>query len=93
MSIKVITISLDAADRDFVLEYIGDLISSDLTEKLEKAELDKEGLIHCLLSEYDLDELIGNLSQEDDRDEGDANHHRAHVIAKQLETYEGRLHI
>lgn len=85
MSTMIIVVSLSNADRNFILNYIGDQIPHHLVIRLEELTLDPKGFVHGWLGDDDLEELIGNLFTLSRGDDDVEVREAAHRIAEALE--------
>jgi hypothetical protein len=74
---KTINIELYTVERDFIVDLIEYALLDELLNKLKRAKPDKENIINICLDEYDLEQLIGNLSLE-------ANHNKKRSIQENL---------
>ena len=86
-----IMIELDTQDRDFIIELIDHAISNDLSERLKFAEQNEEGFLDVELSEFDFEDIIGNLALEADHNEDHMISLQAVQLVDTLEVYERQL--
>ena len=88
---RTINIELYADERDFIVDLLGYALLDDLLNNLKQAKHNRENIITICVDEYNLEQLIGNLSLE-------ANHNKKRLIqelagelAEKLEFYEFQL--
>lgn len=88
MSNKKIVIELTEFERDFILAEIRWALPDDLQRRLEKARVNKDQIVCCQVSKYELSEMIGNLSLEANHNESRQIQDTAYALAEFLESYE-----
>ncbi len=88
---KTINIELYADERDFIVECLEYALLDDLLIKLKQSKPNKESIINVRLGDYDLEQLIGNLSLEANHNKKRSIQELAYEIAEKLESYEFQL--
>lgn len=88
---KTIHVELYSDERDFIVELIEYALLDDLLNKLKQAKPNRKNIINICLSEYDLEQLIGNLSLEANHNKKRSTQEFACEMAEKLESYEFQL--
>lgn len=88
---KTVKVEMYADERDFIIGLIEYALLDDLINKLKRAKPNKENIINIRLGDYDLEQLIGNLSLEANHNKKRLVQERACEVAEMLETYELQL--
>lgn len=88
---NTVKVEMYADQRDFIVDLIEYALLDDLINKLRRAKPNKENIINIRLDDYDLEQLIGNLSLEANHNKRRSIQERACEVAEMLETYEFQL--
>lgn len=89
--VKIINIELYTDERDFIVEHLEYALLDDLLNKLKKAKPNRDNTINLRLDDYDLEQLIGNLSLEANHNKKRSIQELACDLAEKLESYEFQL--
>lgn len=88
---KTVKVELYPDERDFIIDLLEYALLEDLMDKLKKSKPNVNGFLTVSLGDYDLEQLIGNLSLEANHNENRSIQDAACELAEQLETYEFQL--
>lgn len=88
---STINVELYTDDRDFIVTHIKYALSDNLLNKIKRARPNKENVISVQLDDFDLEQLIGNLSLEANHNKKRSIQELACEIAEKLEYYEFQL--
>lgn len=88
---KTVKVEMYSDERDFIIDLIEYALLDNLINKLKRAKPNKENIINIHLNDYDLEQLIGNLSLEANHNKKRSIQERACEVAEILETYEFQL--
>ena len=88
---KTINVELYIDEKNFIVDLLEYALLDDLLNKLKQAKPNRENIINICLDEYDLEQLIGNLSLEANHNKKRSTQEFACEMAEKFESYEFRL--
>jgi hypothetical protein len=88
---ETIHVELYTDERDFIVELLEYALLDDLLNKLKRAKPNRENIINISLGDFDLEQLIGNLSLEANHNKKRSIQELAYELAEKLASYEFQL--
>lgn len=89
--LKTINVELYTDERDFIVKHLEYALLEGLLNKLKRAKPNRDNIINIRLDDYDLEQLIGNLSLEANHNKKRSIQELACDMAEKLESYEFQL--
>ena len=88
---KTVKIELYTEERNFIIELLEYALLDGLINKLKKAKSNKNNFVTVSLDDFDLEQLIGNLSLEANHNKKRSIQDAAYKLAERFEAYEFQL--
>jgi hypothetical protein len=88
---KTVNVELHIDEINFIVELLEYVLLDDLLHKLKRVKPNNHNFVNICLDDYDLEQLIGNLSLEANHNKKRSIQEFACELAERLELYEFRL--